>query len=182
MDFLYGCDSVSKFAFAVQYKNMLKGIIFPSAAMSTPPSPYIMELTLGYYLDCFTSSLQFLNFRQKFPARGRSREEIWFRKFLLSLKSKLLSENIFEIHKYFGFRNIANTTTTKNGFKIFHILVWWICGCCRKVDLSEGGNWICTSSTSSSQSSLMSLPPPPPQPSKHFDSTLHTEIYEKGNF
>ena len=177
VDFLYGCDSVSKFAFAVQYKNMLKGSIFPSAAMSTPPSPYIMELTLGYYLDCFTSSLQFLNFRQKFPARGRSREEIWFRQFLLSPKSKLLSENIFEIH----FRNIANTTTTKNGFNFFHILVRWICGCCRKVDLSEGGNWICTSSTSSSQSSLMSLPPPP-QPSKHFDSTLHTEIYEKGNF
>ena len=39
VDFLYGCDSVSKFAFVVQYKNMLKGNIFPSAAMSTPLAP-----------------------------------------------------------------------------------------------------------------------------------------------
>ena len=145
-----------------------------------PSSLYIMRLTLGYYPKCSPLSLPFLNLCPTPSWRSERKLDC-----CIHNQSPLVCKDIRlrkNVHNRWG--DAFQMSADENFFCRFsHIYQdLWICGWCRKVDLSEGGNWICTSSTSSSQSSLMSLPPPPPQPSKHFDSTLHTEIYENGNF
>ena len=119
-----------------------------------PSSLYIMRLTLGYYPKCSPLSLPFLNLCPTPSWRSERKLDC-----CIHNQSPLVCKDIRlrkNVHNRWG--DAFQMSADENFFCRFsHIYQdLWICGWCRKVDLSEGGNWICTSSTSSSQSSLMS--------------------------
>ena len=122
------------------------------APISTLPRLNITRLTLADYLNL----LAFINTisHQNVAAVGTSFQNLG-----------LLSFQSIGSHQHLGrfltehYNNCTEQSLLMMSFFCSFLTCWdlWICGFLQKVDLSEGGNWICPSSSSSSQSSLMSL-------------------------